>query len=103
MAWEDAKPADAVVDQLLTTVVEDLGLEGGAGSQWLCGTMELELELNLIFGQALAWLLEPTVKPVRTLVGSSVASMNMNGVSVTIAKVNSETLELLNSPTIAPA
>lgn len=105
VAREDAKPADAVVDQLLTAVVEDLGLEGGEEVALVVNGLggTTELELNLIFGQALAWLGERNIKPVRSLVGSFVTSVNMHGVSVTIAEVNSEILELLDSPTIAPA
>ena len=102
---EETTTADSIVDRLLEPVVEDLGLGDGDGVilvvNGLGGTTDLEL--NLIFGQALQWLADKHIIPVRSMVGTFVTSVNMHGVSLTLTKASSEVVELLDAPTQAPA
>lgn len=62
-----------------------------------------ELELDLVFGEALKQLSERGATVRRGLRGSLVTSLNMAGVSLTVTVLDDELLELIDATTNAPA
>lgn len=102
--------AHDLVEELLTGIIDslnDAGVTVKDGTDvvllvnGLGGTSELELDL--VFGEALKQLAERGIKVRRGLRGSLVTSLNMAGISLTVTKVNKEMLELIDAETDAPA
>lgn len=62
-----------------------------------------DLELDLVFGQAVSQLGERGATVRRGIVGTLVTALNMTGVSLTVSVVDDEILELLDAETNAPA
>ncbi|GAB3081422.1 dihydroxyacetone kinase family protein [Corynebacterium aquatimens] len=99
-----------LVSELLTGIIDSLNDAGvtvkdGTGVVLLVNGLggTSELELDLVFGEALAQLADRGIKVKRGLRGSLVTSLNMAGISLTVTKVNKEMLELIDAPTSAPA
>ncbi|MDN8593571.1 MULTISPECIES: dihydroxyacetone kinase family protein [unclassified Corynebacterium] len=101
--------AKALVGELLDGVAESLANAGvkidGADVALLVNGLggTSELELDLIFGEALSQLADRGANVRRGLVGTLVTSLNMAGVSLTVTVVDDELLELLDAETDAPA
>ncbi|WP_297850701.1 dihydroxyacetone kinase family protein [uncultured Corynebacterium sp.] len=101
--------ARALVGELLGGIAEslqnaDVNLKGSDVLllvNGLGGTSELELDL--VFGEALRQLDELGVTVRRGIVGTLVTSLNMAGVSLTVTVVDDELLELIDAETNAPA
>ncbi|WKD58371.1 PTS-dependent dihydroxyacetone kinase, dihydroxyacetone-binding subunit DhaK [Corynebacterium capitovis DSM 44611] len=105
VAREKIKPARDIVEAILPDIAEALGL--AEGDEVVCLTNGLGgttlLEIHLVFGEVLTWLAERGITVRRSLNGTFVTSVNMHGVSVTLARCNDEIAELLDAPTAAPA
>ncbi|WP_291314418.1 dihydroxyacetone kinase family protein [Corynebacterium sp. UBA2622] len=105
VAREKITSARDIVEAILPRIVEALGLSDG--DEVVCLTNGLGgttlLEIHLIFGEVLTWLAERGIRVRRSLNGTFVTSVNMHGVSLTLARCNDEIAELLNAPTSAPA
>lgn len=94
------EPADAIVDRLLGTILEDLPY--GAGDRVLLFVNGMggtpQLELYVVFRRAAEALAERGIEVVRTLVGSYVTSLEMQGMSITLLKLDDELIELWDFP-----
>ncbi|WP_296145495.1 dihydroxyacetone kinase family protein [uncultured Corynebacterium sp.] len=105
----EAPTAEALVEELLDGITESLGnadvaLDGADVVLLVNGLGGVsELELDLVFGQALGQLAERGATVRRGIVGTLVTSMNMAGVSLTVTVVDDELLELIDADTAAPA
>jgi len=97
--------ADAIAAEMLGAILDDLAPKGGAEVILLVNgfggtpTMELYLMCNA----ANKILAGRNVKPVRTLVGSYVTSLEMAGCSLTISVVDDTLKKLWDSPVHTPA
>ncbi len=92
---------DGVSESLANTSVKIDGADVALLVNGLGGTSELELDL--IFGEALSQLADRGATVRRGLVGTLVTSLNMAGVSLTVTVVDDDLLELLDAETDAPA
>lgn len=100
-----ASGAHDITQRLLEPVVEDLGLT--AGEQVLLfvngmGGTPLS-ELYVVYGRAREMLAERGVEVTRSLVGSLVTSLEMQGASVTVLRLDAELTELWDAPVRTPA
>ncbi|XHF28244.1 dihydroxyacetone kinase subunit DhaL [Corallococcus exercitus] len=99
------QPADALVDTLLSAIVEDRKV--GRGDRvalmvnGLGGTPPMELAI--VTRRALAFLEERGVKVERAWQGTFLSALEMPGCSLTLLKVDDARLARLDAPTEAPA
>ncbi|WP_129336767.1 dihydroxyacetone kinase subunit DhaK [Cellulomonas endophytica] len=93
-------PADAVTEQLLTPVVEDLRLgDGESVLLFVNGMGGTPLsELYVVYRHARRLLEERGVTVTRSLVGSYVTSLEMQGASVTVLRLDDELTALWDAP-----
>jgi dihydroxyacetone kinase-like protein len=92
--------ADAIAAEMLAAVLDDLSPEAGAEAILLVngfGGTPL-MELYLMCHAANRVLSARNVRPVRTLVGSYVTSLEMAGCSLTVTLVDEKLLKLWDSP-----
>lgn len=92
--------ADEITQRLLDPVVEDLGV--GSGERVLLfvngmGGTPLS-ELYVVYGRARTLLEERGVTVARSLVGNYVTSLEMQGASVTVLRLDDETQALWDAP-----
>ena len=94
------EPADALTEKLLTPVVEDLGLAGGERVLLLVNGMggTPASELYVVYRRARALLAERGVEVTRSLVGNYVTSLEMQGASVTVLRLDDELTALWDAP-----
>lgn len=94
------EPADAIVDRLLGPILDDLPF--GSGDDVLLfvngmGGTPL-VELYIAFGRAAEVLAEKGITVTRSLVGNYVTSLEMQGMSITVLKLDAEFTELWDAP-----
>ncbi|MGH7709051.1 MAG: dihydroxyacetone kinase subunit DhaK [Vulcanimicrobiaceae bacterium] len=99
------QPADEIVETLATAVIDDLGLTSGerviAMTNGMGGTPLLEL---YVAHRKLAEMLAARkVTIARTLVGNFITSLEMQGLSITLLRVDDELLRLWDAPVHTPA
>lgn len=106
----DAQPsAKALVDELVGAILDSLGNAevdtDGAEVMLLVNGLggTSELELDLVFGEAVAQLTDRGITVRRGTRGTLVTSLNMAGVSLTLTVLDDELLELIDADTDAPA
>lgn len=97
---EKLQRADAIVDELISTILRDLAPQQGAELllhvNGFGGTPLLELYMLQTRAQAqLTWL---GFNPVRFLVGNYTTSLDMAGASLTVTVLDSELKSLWNAP-----
>ena len=101
--------AAALVGELLDGIAEslknaDVALDGADVVLLVNGLGGAsDLELDLMFGEALSQLSDRGATVRRGLVGTLVTSLNMAGVSLTVSVVDDELLELIDADTTAPS
>lgn len=93
-------PADAIAQEIVSAILEDLKPQAGAQVLLLIngfgGTPSMELYL---MANAARQLVEKAgLKVVRHLVGNYVTSLEMAGCSITVTELNDETLALWDAP-----
>ncbi|HEY5895289.1 MAG TPA: dihydroxyacetone kinase subunit DhaK [Chthoniobacterales bacterium] len=98
-------PADAVVEQLVKPILNDLPF--AAGDEVLLfvngmGGTPL-IELYIVYRKAAEILAKAGVKVTRSLVGSYITSLEMAGTSITLLKLNSQLADLWDAPVKTPA
>lgn len=103
-----SKPsAKALVEELLDAVLaslKDNGVEVDDAMLFVNGLGGTsELELDLVFGEALKQLSDRGVTVRRGMRGSLVTSLNMAGISLTVTALDDELIDLLDAETQAPA
>ncbi|SMG39044.1 dihydroxyacetone kinase subunit DhaK [Agreia pratensis] len=94
------EPADAIVDRILAPIVDDLPFASGDRVllfvNGLGGTPQVEL--YIVFRRAAEALAERGITVSRTLVGNFVTSLEMQGMSITVMKLDDELKELWDAP-----
>ncbi|TBX19268.1 dihydroxyacetone kinase subunit DhaK [Corynebacterium diphtheriae] len=97
---EPMSSADAITDQLLDPVVEDLRLCEGERVIALVNGMggTPSSELYIVYRRVAERLGQLGVVVERSLVGNYVTSLDMQGASVTLMRVSDELLELFDAP-----
>ncbi|MBF4634027.1 dihydroxyacetone kinase subunit DhaK [Agreia pratensis] len=94
------EPADAIVDRILAPIVDDLPFASGDRVllfvNGLGGTPQVEL--YIVFRRAAEALAERGITVSRTLVGNFVTSLEMQGMSITVMKLDDELEELWDAP-----
>lgn len=98
------KPADEVVSMLFESVVEDLPFRAGDRCLLFINGMggTPEMELYIAYRKAKALAEEHGLQVVRSLVGSYITSLEMQGVSLTLLRVDDEMVRLWDRPVKTP-
>jgi dihydroxyacetone kinase-like protein len=94
------EPVDAIVDRLLTAIVDDLGVVGGDQVLLFVNGMggTPSVELYIAYRRAAEVLEEQGVVVSRSLVGNYVTSLEMQGLSLTVTRLDDELTELWDAP-----
>jgi len=94
------EPADAIVDRLLAPILEDLPFESGDRVLLFVNGMggTPQIELYIVFRRAAQVLAERGIEVARSLVGNYVTSLEMQGVSITLLRLDDEFVELWDAP-----
>ena len=97
---EKLRPAREIVAELLGAVTGDLPFSTGDKTFLLVNGMGGTplIELYLAFGEAIAWLAERGIEVTRSLVGSYITSLEMQGISVTLLRLDDELTQLWDAP-----
>ena len=99
--------ASALVEELLDGILGSLNKAGVELTDAMLFVNGLggtsELELDLVFGEALKQLTDRGVTVRRGMRGTLVTSLNMAGISLTVTALDSELTELIDADTTAPA
>jgi len=94
------QPADEIVAGLLGAVVEDLPFQRGDRTLLMVNGMggTPQIELYLAFGIAARLLADRGIEVSRSLVGNYITSLEMQGMSVTLLKLDDEMTQLWDAP-----
>ncbi|PPF86710.1 dihydroxyacetone kinase subunit DhaK [Subtercola sp. Z020] len=94
------EPADAIVDRLLGPILEDLPFASGDKVLLFVNGMggTPQIELYIVFRRAAEVLAERGIEVTRSLVGNFVTSLEMQGASITVLKLDDELTELWDAP-----
>ncbi len=100
-----AADADTITEALLTPIVEDLGLESGERVLLFVNGMggTPSSELYVVYRRARRLLEDRGVTVDRSLVGSYVTSLEMQGASLTVLRLDDELTSLWDAPVHTPA
>lgn len=95
-----AESADLLLDRMLAAIVEDLPFERGDEVLLFTNSMggTAQLELYLAHGIAQRLLAERGISVRRMLVGPYITSLEMQGISLTLLKLDSELTDLWDAP-----
>jgi dihydroxyacetone kinase-like protein len=98
-------PANEIVRTLLTAVVEDLPFGSGDNTLLFVNGMGGTplIELYLAYGVARQELEGRGVQVTRSLVGNYITSLEMQGMSITLLKLDDEFTQLWDAPVHTPA
>ena len=94
------EPADAIVDRLLGPILEDLPFASGDKVLLFVNGMggTPQVELYIVFRRAAEVLKEKGIEITRSLVGNFVTSLEMQGASITVLRLDDELTELWDAP-----
>jgi len=94
------EPADRLVDRLLEPILDDLPYESGAQTLLFVNGMggTPQIELYIAFRRAVEVLEARGIRIARSLVGSYITSLEMQGMSITLLKLDDEMIELWDAP-----
>jgi dihydroxyacetone kinase-like protein len=94
------EPADQIVDRLLGPILEDLPFAESDRVVLLVNGMggTPQVELYIIFRRVAEVLAERGIVLAASLVGNFVTSLEMQGASITVLKLDAELEELWNAP-----
>jgi dihydroxyacetone kinase-like protein len=94
------EPADAIVDRMLEPILEDLPFSSGDRVLLLVNGMGGTplLELYIAFRRAAQVLAERRIEVTRSLVGNYVTSLEMQGFSITLLRLDDDLTELWDAP-----
>ncbi|MCH6472200.1 dihydroxyacetone kinase subunit DhaK [Sinomonas terrae] len=99
------EPADVLTEHLLTPVVEDLGFEAGENVLLLVNGMGGTplSELYIVYRRAAQLLADRGASVERSLVGNYTTSLEMQGCSITVLRLDGELTSLWDAPVKTPA
>ena len=94
------EPADAIVDRLLGAILDDLPFASGDDVLLFVNGMGGTplIELYIVFNHASDVLAERGIRVTRSLVGNYVTSLEMQGASITVLKLDDELTGLWDAP-----
>jgi len=94
------EPADKIVERLLGPILEDLPFAEGDNVLLFVNGMggTPQVELYIMFGHAAEVLAARGIQVARSLVGNFVTSLEMQGASITVLKLDDELTELWDAP-----
>ena len=94
------EPADAIVDRILGPILEDIPFVSGDQVLLMVNGMggTPQVELYIAFRRAAEVLAEKGIEVTRTLVGNFVTSLEMQGFSITVLKLDDELTALWDAP-----
>ncbi|KQQ27381.1 MULTISPECIES: dihydroxyacetone kinase subunit DhaK [unclassified Frondihabitans] len=94
------EPADAIVDRMLGPILDDLPFESGDRVLLFVNGMGGTplLEHYIVYRHAASVLAERGIEVTRSLVGNYVTSLEMQGISITVTKLDDELTELWDAP-----
>lgn len=97
--------ADAITDMLVDPILEDMKPESGSKVLLFVNGMggTPEAELYIVYRQARKRLEEAGLEVARSLVGNYITSLEMQGCSVTVLKLDDELTTLWDAPVLTPA
>lgn len=99
------EPANQIVERLLSPILEDLPF--GEGDRTLLFVNGMggtpQIELYIAYAHAEQVLARRGITVERRLVGNYITSLEMQGMSITLLKVDDELLELWDAPVHTPA
>jgi dihydroxyacetone kinase-like protein len=102
---EKAGPASQVAERLLTAIVEDLPFASGdrvlAFVNGMGGTPLLEL--YIVYAEVAKLAQQHGLKIERNLIGNYITSLEMQGCSITLLKLDDELLQYWDAPVDTPA
>jgi phosphoenolpyruvate---glycerone phosphotransferase subunit DhaK len=99
------EPADAIVERLVNPVVEDLPFAAGDDVLLFVNGMGGTplLELYIAYRHAEKLLADRGIRVTRRLVGNYITSLEMQGMSVTLLRLDDEMQDLWDAPVHTPA
>ncbi|HEV7951570.1 MAG TPA: dihydroxyacetone kinase subunit DhaK [Glaciihabitans sp.] len=94
------EPADNIVERLLTPILEDLPFASGDRVLLFVNGMggTPQVELFIVFRHAAEVLKQQGITVARSLVGNYVTSLEMQGASITVLKLDEELEDLWDAP-----
>jgi dihydroxyacetone kinase-like protein len=94
------EPADAIVDRLLEPILDDIPFTKGDTVLLFVNGMggTPQIELYIVYRRAAEVLAERGIEVTRTLVGNFTTSLEMQGASITVLKLDAELTELWDAP-----
>lgn len=101
---EKVRPANEIVDMLLDKILADIDYSGSEVAVMINGSGGTPLmELYIINNHVADVLAEKGIKVYRTLVGNYMTSIEMQGFSISVLRLDDEMKELLDAKADAPA
>ena len=101
---EKMRPADEIVDILLEQILSDLDYTGSEVALLVNGSGGTPLmELYILNNHIADVLAERGIKVYRTMVGNYMTSIEMQGFSISLLKLDDEMKELLDAKADTPA
>jgi len=101
---ETLKTADEITDMLLDKILADLDYSGAETAVMINGAGATPLmELFIINNRVADVLAEKGIKVYKTFVGEYMTSLEMEGFSISILRLNDRLKELLDAPADTPA
>ena len=97
--------ADEITDMLVDPILEDMKPEAGSKVLLFVNGMggTPEAELFIVYNHARKRLMDAGLEVARSLVGNYITSLEMQGCSVTVLKLDDEMTELWDAPVLTPA
>ncbi|ANP72681.1 dihydroxyacetone kinase subunit DhaK [Cryobacterium arcticum] len=94
------EPADAIVDRILGPILDDIPFVSGDRVLLFVNGMggTPQVELYIVFRRAAEVLAERGIEVTRTLVGNFTTSLEMQGMSITVLKLDDELTALWDAP-----
>ncbi|MGO4103091.1 dihydroxyacetone kinase subunit DhaK [Leifsonia sp. YAF41] len=94
------EPADAIVDRLLAAVVDDVPFVAGDKVLLMVNGMggTPQVELYIVYRRAAEVLAEKGIDVTRSLVGNFTTSLEMQGASISVLKLDDELTTLWDAP-----
>lgn len=94
------EPADAIVDRLLNAILDDMPFENGGEALLLVNGMggTPQVELYIVYRRAAELLAERGITVTRSLVGNFTTSLEMQGASISVLKLDAELTQLWDAP-----
>ena len=101
---EEIKPADEIVDMLLKQILADIDYTGSEVAVMINGSGATPLmELFIINNHVADVLAEKGIKVYKTFVGEYMTSIEMEGFSISLLKLDDQLKELLDAKADTPA